>query len=323
MKHWVTLSVAAAMVSCADPAEPAGASPGPPTRVYVTLVSHNETFGNAPCDRVLGGGDDARERYLANRSATVGMAEKVVAAEAAWNLQSDWQYLDRVAEYDVGEVLDETDGKNLMEWVAERAPGMLAVDTHSHEAGGFNFADVAALLEDLGVPTSGIVGGYIANPSEEADWERFRDDVEASKSNYVFRADALWGGGSADHVDDPKASGIWRPRDADHFFEDDPSQSLPNIGGYTGDLVATDGVHALLDMLRAGELEEGRMYTATIMVAQCDLDLDGALDEVQSVLDDLAPEVHSGDLVWSTLADVRSTWLDTYDAQPVVLIVED
>ena len=107
------------------------------------------------------------------------------------------------------------------------------------------------------------------------------------------------------------------------FFEDDPSQSLPNIGGYTGDLVATDGVHALLDMLRAGELEEGRMYTATIMVAQCDLDLDGALDEVQSVLDDLAPEVHSGDLVWSTLADVRSTWLDTYDAQPVVLIVED
>lgn len=75
----------------------------------------------------------------------------------------------------------------------------------------------------------------------------------------------------------------------------------------------------LLAQLRDGELEENRMYTVTVMGRQCDFDLAGPLDDLDVLLDELAPEIASGDLVWATLPQVLQTWHDEYDAQPVIL----
>jgi hypothetical protein len=294
-----------------------------PTRIYGTLVSHNETMGNEPCDRVLEAGADQEERYLANREATVAAADIVVAAEAAWDWQSDWLYLERVVEYDKGNVLESTDGKNLVQYLAEQPPNHIIVDPHSHEKAGYNYSDVAALLVGLGAPDTGIVGGFVANPPEEEDWTRFREGpIVALQSEYEFSGTVLWGAGSKRHSDDPLASGIWRPKDAEHFLEDDPSQSLLSIGSYNMGPETIVGVMTLLEKLRNGELEENRLYTVGIMVRQCNLDLAGQLDVIQGIVDDLAPEVETGDFVWATLPDIIEIWEQQYQSEPVILEYE-
>jgi len=215
-----------------------------PTRVFAAFVSHNEeAASNPPCAPVVTG----RERYLANRAAVVTLARAIVERNAAWDFQSEWQYLQAVQAWDDAAVTGATDGKNIARYLAELSPSHLAVDAHSHERSGWNYADVAHLLAGLGVPPTGIVGGYIANPSSAETWTRLRQPLRGLRAPYpTWQALALWGGGSANHRDDARASGVWRPLDPERFFEDDPAQALFNIGGWTGEVATGELVWATL-----------------------------------------------------------------------------
>lgn len=296
----------------------AAAQAAPPARVYATFVSHNEeAISNPPCAPVV----TRRERYLANRVAVLDTARLVLERGGAWDFQSEWQYLQAVAAWDDAAAIATTDGKNVVRWLAEIAPDRIAVDAHSHERSGWNYADVAHSLQQLGVPPNGIVGGFIASPASLEVWTRLRAPLVGRRPPYpVWQAQALWGAASPGHRDDPDATGVWRPRDPERFFEDDPAQSLPYIGGWTSDEAAGDGLADLLDRLRTNRLEPGRMYTATIMIQQCNLDSDAALQPaIAAILDRFAPDVATGDLVWATLPTVLRTWREEYGQAPVVV----
>lgn len=105
-----------------------------------------------------------------------------------------------------------------------------------------------------------------------------------------------------------------------HFFEDDPAQTLPNIGGWTSEQAAGDRPADLLDRLRTNRLEPGRLYMATIMIQRCNLDSDSTLQPaIAALLDRFAADVATGDLVWATLPTVLATWRGEYAQAPVVL----
>jgi len=296
--------------------------PTPPARpvIYATFVSHNdESRSNAPCRAMLQDG-----RYSANRAAIVAMAETIVSHNAAWDFQSDWEYLLTVSGSDTDEERTTTGGKNIVEWLAERDPGRIAVDAHSHEASGYNYADVAQLLADLGVPTTGIVGGFLWTPIEAQNWTRFQSAPLTGLRPPFPRWSpiALWGGGSRNHTDDAQASGVWRPRDAASFFIDDPAQVLFNIGNWKGGVADASGLVDLLDRLHSGQLESGRLYTAHVFLTQCTLDLPGDPSEpaaVAALIDRFAPDVASGDLVWATLPTIAAVWQTIYRREPTML----
>ena len=291
------------------------AQPLPRTRVYAAFVSHNEeAVSNPPCAPVV----TQRARYLTNRAAVVELSRVIVEREAAWDFQSEWQYLLSVQAWDDAAVTGPTKGRNIVRYLAELSPAHVAVDAHSHERSGWNYADVATLLSSLGVAPTGIVGGYIASPASAQTWTRLRSPLRGLRPPHrTWQALALWGGGSTNHVDDPRASGVWRPRAPESFFEDDPAQALFNIGGWTGEVASGDGLARLLDLLRTGHLEDGRMYTATIMIPQCLLDSDPTLiPTVEAIVDRFAPDVATGDLVWATLPTMARVWREEYGSQP-------
>jgi hypothetical protein len=88
-----------------------------------------------------------------------------------------------------------------------------------------------------------------------------------------------------------------------------------NVGGFTSDAA---GVDDLLTRLRAGSLEEGRMYTASIFVNQCGFSADETAGYARFI-DDHAADVASGDLVWATLPEVVRIWREDYASAPVIL----
>jgi hypothetical protein len=289
------------------------------TRIFATFVSHNEESASNPeCAPVL----TDRARFAANRAASLEFARVVLEGRGTWNMQAEWEYLLRLAEWETAEERDRTAGLNLVQFLNIVDRQRIQVDAHSHEKRGYNYADVAWLLEQLGVPPDGVVGGFVWWPTEEQSWTRLRAPLKGLKyPAYTWSATALWGGGSAGHRNDSNASGIWRPKSADEFEVDDPNQALVNVGNYPGADYALSGdpIAYLLAKLRSGQLEAGKMYTATIMVKQCNLDIDPTMAaSAAALLERFAPDVANGDLVWTPLDEMVRVWRDDYGSAPLV-----
>jgi hypothetical protein len=289
------------------------------TRIFVTFVSHNEeSISNPPCAPVM----TDRTRFAANRTAVVSLAQVIWDKRATWDFQSEWEYLLRLSDWETGDERDRTQGLNLVHYLNTFAPGHIQVDAHSHEQRGYNYADVAYLLSQLNVPPNGIVGGFIMSPAAQQTWTRLREPLKGRKyPAYTWTPSQLWGGGSAGHTSDSNASGIWRPKAADAFEADDPNQQLLNVGNYPGvdNLVDPEPIAALLTALRENRLQAGRMYTATIMVPQCELDSDPTLiPRVGLLIDRFQEDVARGDLVWATLTEMARVWRSDYASAPLI-----
>lgn len=110
-------------------------------------------------------------------------------------------------------------------------------------------------------------------------------------------------------------------RCANEFDVDDPSQDLLVAGNYPGTGTGIDGapILAMVEQLRQGRLEPGRMYTATIMIPQCELDSNPALiSSVGLLIDQLQGDVDRGDVVWATLTEMVKVWRSDYESRPLI-----
>ncbi len=288
------------------------------TRIFVTFVSHNEeSISNPPCAPVM----TDPVRFAANRTAVLSAAQVIDDKRATWDFQSEYEYLLRLIDWETAAERQRTQGLNLVHYLNTFAPGHIQVDAHSHEQRGYNYADVAYILAQLNVPPNGIVGGFIVAPAAQQTWTRLRQPFKGSRfPAYTWTATQIWGGGSAGHTDDSDASGIWRPRAANAFEQDDPAQTLLAVGNYPGLATAVDGesVAGLLTSLRAGRLQAGRMYTATIMIPQCELDSDLTLiPRIGLFIDRFQEDVAKGDL-GATLTEMVRVWRVDYESAPLI-----
>lgn len=304
MKKVTSLLISTVLISSLLPFSNLEAEATKPT-IYVSIVSHNEepSFPNHPDFT------SDYDTYESFRDAAVAFSEMLHDEGVKYDFQSDWNFL--LAEQDHWDEFDNTNGKNLLRWLVEDMD--FAVDPHAHES-TYSIADVAYLMEQLDITPSNIVGGFIATPAEDSRVEDFQVPIEGWQYDTTWEADALWGGGSGNHVDDEGqwTSGIWRPQDNENFFIDDPD-SKPVIGTYTS---TWDGLDDLLEKRDSGELEAGKMYTATIMTNQEDAQDQDFIDEFQSEIQARQSYTDSGAIEWVTLTEALNIWEDDYDSTP-------
>ena len=188
----LSLALSLILIASSLPLPSTFAEEAKPT-LYVSIVSHNEepNSTNHP--------DFTKdyESYEAYRTGAVNFAEMVYENGAKYNFQSDWNFL--LAEQSHWEDFENTNGKNLLRWLEEDLD--FAVDPHAHES-TYSIADVAYLMEGLGVTPSNIVGGFIAAPSSESRVDDFQKEISGWKYNTSWEADALWGAATGIHSDD-------------------------------------------------------------------------------------------------------------------------
>jgi hypothetical protein len=302
--------VALTLLGASGPVDPP--APGDPpqpvtvTPIYLTVVSHNEEPGNGRPDYLAN-----RDYYLQNRRLVRSLALTITSRGATLNFQSDWNYLMAVAAYDVGQVVSDTNGKNIVRWMVEDLG--VEVDPHAHET-QYNYADVAYLIQQLGVAPSHTVGGFLYYPPENAQgWERHMKGITGRVyPAYFWRADLLWGAATYLHQGpDDQSSGIWRPQDHLDFYVDDPNQRLLYIGGGCG---GQPGVWQLLADVGAARAPANGFYTANLMMIQ-DWMTDQSIAQLGAFIDSLAPYVAQGRLRWSRLSATATAWRSS-DPQP-------
>jgi len=289
------------------------APPQPQPLVYVTMVSHNET--DSRYDRY-----DTLEGYLSLRNTLLQIAGLVQKYHAAWDFQSDWRFLEAVRKFETADIMSNTNGKNILRYLKEDIG--VQTDCHSHEEGGYNYADVAYLHELLGVPPTGVVGGFLWQPPDNPqDWERFRRPLAGQRyPTYKWKANILWGGGTFQHRgEDETSSGIWRPLDKHHFREHDPKGNLiyvavgPRVGSF-----AAGAVKQLIQDIEGGVAPPGKMYTVTFGFLELNFITRGQQyrDEFESQLRELDKYAQQGKIQWVTLNEAVSIWQTKFDAMP-------
>jgi hypothetical protein len=276
------------------------------TRIYVSVVHHNEEYGDFV---------ENMENYEGYREDLLALGEYLFGENIVMNFQSDWNFLAAVDRHETSDspYIISSNGKNIVRYFKEDLGH--EIDPHAHET-EYNYADVAFLIEQLGVMPSDIVGGFLAIPPGDSDYQQFLSPMQGwVYPAYAWQAEWLWGGDSLNHANDIHASGVWNPKDSTSFFEHDDNAPLPCIGNYTKTM---DGIYDLLGKLESGLLKRNTMYTASFFVGW--EAVEESMEELQRELPLLRQYEEEDKLVFASLEEIGRTWRRSYDSRGNVYI---
>jgi len=284
---------------------PAGAGTPPP--VHTVLFTHIED--NTPGGPL--GSIQNRNSYLLYRSRLIDMALLASSYNLTWTLQPDWKILQAALLYEDAALMATTNNKNFLRYIKEDLDAV--IDAHSHENGGYNYTDVAHLLDSLGVGGSTVIGGHVWDPSlpQFQEWDRYRVPVAGQQFPWAtWRGDILMGSGTPNHVNDPRVSGVWRPRDRDHYFEHDPNGNIAAIGQYLGTVA---GLADLVDRYQTGQVSPNCMLTTSHGIRPSILVATGGLAAIEDTL--IAPIAlmrDAGTVVPTDFTSLIDTWQTSF-----------
>ena len=291
-----------AILSVAALAGAQDAAPASPP-VHVVLFTHIED--NTPPGAL--GTAANRDNYLAWRGRLLEMGTLARLHDVRWSLQPDWKFLVAALQYESGEAMSSTGGLNVLRYLRDVLG--VHIDPHSHESGGYNYTDVALLLDMLGVGGSRVIGGHIWDPAlpQFQEWDRFREPVRGLRfPAATWQGDILMGSGTPNHVNDPIVSGVWRPRDRGDYFADDPAANIACVGAFRGDLA---GIAELIDLKRRGQVGPDCLLTSTYHIRPADLSGPGGLARIEaSVLAPLTALRAEGAVVLTDFTALVATW---------------
>jgi hypothetical protein len=280
----------------------------PPVRVVVFTHVEDNTPGG------MLGTMQSRQSYLTHRSNLIAMAALAESAGVQWTLQPDWKLLEAALLYEDAALMATTGGKNFLRYLKEDRGAV--IDPHSHENGGYNYTDVAHLLDSLGVGATTVIGGHIWDPAlpQFQEWDRFRVPVAGQRyPGAWWRGDILIGSGTPNHVNDPLVSGVWRPRDRDHYFEHDPAANIVAVGQWKKSIAS---IAELIALYRSGTVPATAMLTFNCNVNPATLNAPGGLAAVRDTV--IAPLVawrDSGLVEPTDFTSLIQTWEAEFGGQ--------
>ncbi len=282
------------------------------TPVYVSIVSHNEEPKNSAYEDYT----KNRDYYLLHRENLRKFALMLSQHNVKYNFQSDWTFLVACLMFDTDSVIKNTNNKNIVRWLKEDIKA--EVDPHAHET-EYNYADVAKLIDSLGVQPSNVVGGFIQYPVDSSVFDHFLSPIKGWRYDYTWKPKILWGAASFLHQGkESYESGIWKPKDKYHFTQHDDAQHLVYIGkGYNKN--PFEGIYKLVEEIENGTAPPNKIYTYTIFVAQNMIN-DQYIADFEKELIKLNPLVSQGKVIFTGLTELVEIWKTQYDSVPNIYL---
>jgi len=271
--------------------------------VYVTLAMHNED--NFPANQQV---------YLTSRNNLIEFGKMLQRNNVPFNWESDWRFLNGVLQWDTPAVMASTNGKNIVRYLKEELG--ISVDPHSHENQGYNYADVAHLIDSLGVQPTNVVGGHIWDPNERLyqNWERFKQPLKGSKFPWAqWKGDILMGSATGLHRNDPEPTGVWRPKGKYDFWSDDPTSTVHGIGQHQGSVA---GIQDLVNLYKNGAVTPDKILTATIVIGQALLNAPYISNYETTTLKPLLEMQNRGEVKIVTFGQLLDDWKSSYNSVP-------
>lgn len=289
-------------------------------KVFVYINSHNED--NIGYLNGIGGYNNYRQ----NREALIQLATLTKQKGAKQNWGSDHIALRAIAKYDTGTSLLNTNGKNLARWMSEDMG--VECDPHSHET-SYNYGDVAYFMNQLGVPPSGNISGFLFSQLQNGhNWEDYQDGIPGdSFPSFIWYPNVLWGGGSPNHIDDLNYYGCYKPKSMAEVNTHEPNNHLMLIG--TGCTIKLDDtstieynmgiIRRLLTAIETGQLPANGIYTQEIMCNEGTMKQPWFLPMMEQMIDSVNVLAAQNKVQWAHLSEIRDYWKNEYDSIPFIV----
>jgi hypothetical protein len=280
-------------------------------KVFINYVSHNEDSYSYL---------NNSNSYYNIRLSLIQFAKDCKLNGAKWSFGSDYILLQAVAKLDTGNVLLNTNNKNLLKWLQEDMD--VECDPHSHEK-LYNYADVAYLHTVIGVTPTKVVSGFLYDTLQNGNsWTEFQNPVTGDTfSTYTWIPEILWGGGSPGHFNDPIYFGVWKPDAMGNFFTHNPNNHLINYGigcgitieenDMTIDII--DQIDYLLDALQNGDAPSNGFYCMSMFIKESDFSKPGFLIKLDSISNAINQRVAQNKIEWKHIVDIIDDWKTNYN----------
>jgi hypothetical protein len=300
-------------------------------QVYFSIAVHSEEpgIGSATVPPTPNFSTVSKVTYVQWRDAILTFAQLCATRNLPWSFQSDWNFLEGVRRYETptgaaydASLMTNTAGKNVARYLNENLG--VTLDPHSHENSGYNYADVAWLLTQLGVTPTGVVGGHVYTGTGYQEWPKFVEDPlgllceKYSATGYRWKPVVMMGGGTASHVDDPHSSGIWLPSHTagttisskEQYFTHDPVGQIAAMGHWDQDLHAND---QFLRKLEDGIIPHGdKLWTLSHVFNHRDMVQPGFLTSIMPAkLDTIRRWRDAGRVTVAQYSSVHAAWNGT------------
>lgn len=260
------------------------------------------------------GSPQCEQNYLTYRGRLIEVAELFYDYSVPWSLQPDWKLLEAALIYEDSTLMATTNGKNFLRYLKEDLG--VVIDPHSHEGFGYNYTDVAHLIDSLQIGTTTVIGGHVWDPDlpEFQEWDRFRVPVTGEHYPWaLWRGDILMGSGTPNHVNDPVVSGVWQPRDRYHYFEHDSTANIAAVGQYKGTI---EDILELVELYESGDVPPEYMLTSSYGVRPATIMRpDGLVAIEDSVIAPVVAMRDSGLIVLTDFTSLIETWQTTFDSR--------
>jgi hypothetical protein len=297
--------------------------------VYLTFTGHIE-------DRPLYSNCDV---YLSHRDYLISFAELISKAQAKLNLQIEYEFFEGALNCETEEVMAATDGRNIVDYLAVN----YGIEIDPHQEGGWDegddtYADIRYLGGQITSKISEVVGGFVWNDSSQFA------KLEVGRKGSLH-PDFIWypkiltmGTGPLHHQgnfsDDDYSSGVWIPNGSgENFKEHNANGGMVYVGpgvqhGIFGGCKNTnfanpvDYVKVLIEYMQNGQIDGDKIYTTSIGIPQSVIFDPNEYKRVQKVMDQLAPLVTSGRVIYVTYSEVVDIWRTQYNAEPNIYTME-
>jgi len=272
--------------------------------IYVTFYAHNEDTWIAKVN--------TKQNYEKYRNGLLDRAELLNSYDVDWDWQSDQPVIEAMLEFEDDPILlEQTHGMNILQYLESLG---VSFDPHVHTN---NLADVAYLIEKLGVGVSSVIGG-----------------TKVLECGTEYLGFLNW---------DDWNSGIWRPGNKDKFYSHSPKNDIIYIGeGYPHDTLLLGTEHAsgstvysenlqyikeLAAKIKNGEVPTGTkdgkkfMYTASIHFRDTDVVTDGGqsintIEGLTEILNTLQRMKENKEVIIMNYTQVAEVWSEEYNEVP-------
>ena len=283
-------------------------------KLYITLVSHNE-------DNI--GYNTNSISYYNNRVKLVNICNILQTKGVKYNYGSDYSALQAIAVLDTGLIILSTNGKNLVKWMKEDKG--VECDPHSHES-LYNYADIHYLMSQLGITPSNTMSGYLYDALQNGNaWDSYQNGVTGLfYPSYTWHPQAMWGGATSGHVNDPHFFGVFKPQSMNNYFVHDSLNTLITIGagcpiklentttvGYVDSIIDN-----IVSNLQTSVWPANGIYTQAIFFNEGKVNQPWFMPLLNKVIDSVNVHVVNGTVEWKNLSDIVNIWQTSFGSAP-------
>jgi hypothetical protein len=302
--------------------------------IYVSFFSHNEEDDKYWLELL-----NDRQKYLTYRADLIAKVKLLRKYGAILDWETEHITLKAMKKFEKRDLFKNTNGKNILQWMVEDMG--VKVGPHGHLS-QYNYADLAYLIEDMGVKPSSVIGGFelyrcgkTLGYLEQTNWKEGLEinsdgTIKGRKfPHYSWRPKILGQPGMMGHFFDEFSSGVWLPEEEGIFSKHQADARFIYIGqGYPhyGNTIVLPGnkgvlqynnidyIRELAEMIKTGRAPAGKIYTCSIHLT--DSHIYTPIASLHKTLENLKDLVKSGLIIYQDYESVAETWRSKYREHP-------